>query len=152
MTKIAILGGGSWGTALAIVLAHSHHQHDVALWVRRGALAGEMVETRENSAYLPGCHIPDQVAVSSDLAATLKNSAIVIGALPSAHARDVYTQALPSFDPESVLVSATKGLEPATHLRMSEVVHQTAASIRAAVPPFAVLSGPSFALETAKGD
>jgi glycerol-3-phosphate dehydrogenase (NAD(P)+) len=152
MSKIAILGGGSWGTALAIVLARSHHPHEISLWVRDATLAEKIAQSRENAAYLAGCHVPDQVAVSSDLAATLKNSDIVVGAIPSAHARFIYTKALPHFGPTTILVSATKGLEPSTHLRMSEVVTQTAASAHASAPLFSVLSGPSFALETARGD
>jgi glycerol-3-phosphate dehydrogenase (NAD(P)+) len=152
MTKIAILGGGSWGTALAIVLSRSHHAHDVSLWVRDAGLAEKITQTRENAAYLAGCRVPDEVTVSSNLAGALEHSGIVIGAVPSAHARAIYTQALPHFLPSTVLVSATKGLEPSTHLRMSEVVAQTAASVRVAAPLFSVLSGPSFALETARGD
>jgi glycerol-3-phosphate dehydrogenase (NAD(P)+) len=152
MTKIAILGGGSWGTALAIVLSRSHRPHDVSLWVRNAGLAGKIAKSRENASYLAGCTVPEQVAVNHDLAITLKDSDIVIGAMPSAHARSIYSQVLPLCDPTTILVSATKGLEPSTHLRMSEVVAQVAAAQNCAAAPFAVLSGPSFALETARGD
>jgi glycerol-3-phosphate dehydrogenase (NAD(P)+) len=152
MTKIAILGGGSWGTALAIVLSRSHRPQDVSLWMRDANLANRVAATRENASYLPGCRLPEQVVVTHDLATALKKSDIVIGAMPSAHARSIYSQALPLFNANTVLVSATKGLEPSTHLRMSEVVAQVAAAQNYAASPFAVLSGPSFALETARGD
>jgi glycerol-3-phosphate dehydrogenase (NAD(P)+) len=153
MTKIAILGGGSWGTALAIVLSRTHQPHEVALWMREKSLAQTVASTRENQSYLPGCRIPEAVTITSDLGLALQKSEIVVGAIPSAHARSIYTHALPYLDPANIiLVSATKGLEPSTHLRMSEVIAQLFTTNSKPTPPIAVLSGPSFALETAMGD
>jgi glycerol-3-phosphate dehydrogenase (NAD(P)+) len=153
MTKIAILGGGSWGTALAIVLSRSHQPHDISLWMRDAALALAVNKSRENDLYLPGCHVPAGVQISSDLAKTLTNANIVVGAMPSAHAREIYSRVL-SLDaaPTFVFVSATKGLEPSTHLRMSEVLAQLFVVKSSPPPQIAVLSGPSFALEAARGD
>lgn len=151
MTKIAILGGGSWGTALAIVLSHSRKAHEISLWIRDAALAKAVRTSRENELYLPRCVVPAEVKITNDLEQSLAGARIVIGAMPSAHARDVYSQALPFIHGDAgVFVSATKGLEPATHLRMSEVIAQVFAERHA--PPIAVLSGPSFALEAARGD
>jgi glycerol-3-phosphate dehydrogenase (NAD(P)+) len=150
MTKIAILGGGSWGTALSIVLSRSHKPHDVSLWMRDPALAYAVSKSRVNDLYLPGCPIPAEVAVTTDLANALAHSDIIVGAMPSAYARVVYSRAL-TFIEKTTFVSATKGLEPSTHLRMTEVLSQVLAD-KSSLSPVAVLSGPSFALEAAQGD
>jgi glycerol-3-phosphate dehydrogenase (NAD(P)+) len=153
MTRIAILGGGSWGTALAIVLSYSRKPHEISLWMRDTALAEAAGESRENKLYLPGCTIPANVDITSDLARAIETADIVVGAMPSAHARDIYKQAWPFMNSVNcILVSATKGLEPSTHLRMSEMITQVSATRWSAAPAIAVLSGPSFALETARGD
>lgn len=150
MTKIAILGGGSWGTGLAAVLARSRRPHQVQVWVREESIANEIEQERENRVYLPGVMLPATVRASTDLQEVLEFAIVVVNAVPSAHAREVFTRALPYVAPEAVLVSATKGLEPATHLRMSQVIEQVFSS--RFVPQVAVLSGPSFALEAAKGE
>ena len=164
MSRIAILGGGSWGTALAIVLARARRKHDISLWVHDPALAESIAQDRENKIYLPGCLLAPDVRVSQDLQEALDGATIIIGAMPAVHARRVYSDVLPFFDgwirtagPEApwtaksvVLVSATKGLEPDTHLRISEVITQV---FSPKVPPnIAVLSGPSFAAEVARGE
>ena len=165
MSRIAILGGGSWGTALAIVLSRARRKHDISLWVHDPALAESIQRERENKIYLPGHRLPAEVRVSHNLDEVLANATIILGAMPAAHARRVYTEVLPFFDgwirtsgseitslaaKSIVIVSATKGLEPTTHLRISEVVAQV-------LPPefagsLAVLSGPSFAAEAARGE
>lgn len=150
MSKIAILGGGSWGTGLAVVLAHSRRRHEVRLWVREGNIAECIQNTRQNPVYLAGVSLPDCVLASTDVRDVLHDAQIVVGAVPSAFAREVFAQALPHISVDAVIVSATKGLEPATRLRMSEVIEQVF-SLRF-VPRVAVLSGPSFALEAAKGE
>lgn len=150
MTKIAILGGGSWGTALSVVLSHSRRIHEISLWVREPELAEMISNAHENKTYLPGIAIPTAVHSTTNLQEALRGAPIVISAIPSAHVRSVFTQAVPAIPPETVLVSATKGLEPTTHLRISEVLEQTF-SLRF-VPRIAVLSGPSFALEAARGE
>jgi glycerol-3-phosphate dehydrogenase (NAD(P)+) len=153
MSKIAILGGGSWGTALAIVLSRSHQPHDISLWMRDPLLAAATNKSRENNLYLPGCRVPAAVEITADLATALGQAHIVVGAMPAAHAREIYARVLSS-DPASsfTFVSATKGLEPSTHLRMSEVLAQLFTGKSSAPRQIAVLSGPSFALETARGD
>src|SRR5208283_3815943 len=124
MTKIAILGGGSWGTGLAVVLANSRRSHDIALWVREPAIAERIKTARENTRYLPGLAVPGCVAPTTELGEALGHAHIVVGVVPSAHAREIFTQALPHVSPEAIIVSATKGLEPATHLRTSQVLEQ----------------------------
>jgi glycerol-3-phosphate dehydrogenase (NAD(P)+) len=150
VTKIAILGGGSWGTGLAVVLSHSRHAHEISLWVREAAIAEAISHTRENKTYLPGVEIPARVIPSTDLKAVLDHAQIVIGAVPSAHTREVFTHALPYISSGAIIVSATKGLEPATHLRISQVIEQVCS--QRFLSEIAVLSGPSFALEAARGE
>jgi len=153
MTKIAILGGGSWGTALSIVLSRSHKSHDLSLWMHDPALAHAVSESRVNDLYLPGCPVPGAVTVTGDLANALSNANIVVGAVPSAYARTLYSRALPFIEKSArVFVSATKGLEPSTHLRITEVLSQVLADKFSTALGVAVLSGPSFALEAARGD
>ncbi len=150
MKRIAILGGGSWGTALAMVLSRTHKPHEISLWVRDAVLAESIRRDRENMLYLPGHKLPDSVQVSHDAAAALLDVDVVVGAIPAAHARSVYQRVLPYLTRRTPIVSATKGLEPATHARMSEVISQT---VSPEFPmPIAVLSGPSFAAEVARGE
>jgi len=150
MTKIAILGAGSWGTALAIVLSRSRKPHEISLWVRNAALAEAIRADRENEAYLPGSKLPESVRVYSQLETALLGAQVIFGAMPAAYAREVYSSALPFANGGTTIVSATKGLEPGTHLRMSEVIAQVV------TPRFAlriaVISGPSFAAEAARGE
>jgi glycerol-3-phosphate dehydrogenase (NAD(P)+) len=148
--KIAILGGGSWGTGLAIVLSRSSGAHEISVWVHDAALAEVISRTRENATYLPGHKLPAAVQVTHDMKDALSGANIVLGVMPSANARGVYAQALPHLAANTAFVSATKGLEPSTHLRMSEVIARIAS--RNFSPRFAVLSGPSFAVEAARGD
>ena len=149
MKRIAILGGGSWGTALAIVLSRTHKAHEISLWVRDATLAESILRSRENKTYLPGHKLPETVQISHDPATSLANAEMVIGAIPAAHARSVYRRILPHLVHDTPIVSAAKGLEPDTHARMSEVISQV---ISPEFPPrFAVLSGPSFAGEVAAG-
>jgi glycerol-3-phosphate dehydrogenase (NAD(P)+) len=150
VTKIAILGGGGWGTALAIVLSRSRRTHDISVWVHDAALAESMRRTRENATYLPGHKLPASVQVTHEMREAQANANIVLGAMPSAHARSVYAQALPHLTADAVFVSATKGLEPSTHLRISEVIRQIFAPKFS--PRVAALSGPSFAAEAARGE
>lgn len=106
--------------------------------------------TRENEVYLPGLQLPELVDVSNDLRQVLDGAGFVLGVMPSRHARRVYTEMLPSIDPAAILVSATKGLESGTLLRMSQVIEEATASRFAA--KVAVLSGPTFAREIASGE
>jgi glycerol-3-phosphate dehydrogenase (NAD(P)+) len=147
--RIAILGGGSWGTALAIVLSRTHKPHEISLWVRDAALAESIRRDRENRPYLPGHKLPDSVQVTHDLAAALQGADVAVGAIPAAHARSVYQRVLPYITPGTPIISATKGLEPDTHARMSEVISQVVS--QEFPPSIAVLSGPSFAAEAAAG-
>jgi glycerol-3-phosphate dehydrogenase (NAD(P)+) len=145
VTTLAILGGGGWGTALAIVLAPRFDR--TRLWVFERDLAERMQTSRENDVYLPGFELPDSIAIETSLEGALDGAGIVVGVMPSRHARRIYTDALPFLNTSMTFVSATKGIEQGTLLRMSEVLRQvTSAS------DIAVLSGPTFAREVASGE
>lgn len=150
MSKIAILGGGSWGTGLAVVLSHSHRTHEISLWVREASIAESINHARENPAYLPAVKIPPNVHATPNATEALLQAAIIVCAVPSAYLRSVLVQLLPDFPAHSIFVSATKGIEPSTHLRMSELIGQVLNT--RFIPQIAVLSGPSFALEAARGE
>jgi glycerol-3-phosphate dehydrogenase (NAD(P)+) len=145
--KIAIIGGGSWGTALAIALARSSRHHRLAIWAHSPDIVDLLRTKRINKIYLPGFELPAGVDVTGALQEALAGAEIVLGVMPSVHAREVYRAMRPHLEPGAVFVSATKGLEPATHARISEVI-----SSEIPQPRIAVLSGPSFALEVARGD
>jgi len=147
LKKIAIIGGGSWGTALAIALGRSFRPHRLAIWAHSPDIVDLLRTKRDNKVYLPGFELPAGVDVTGALAEVLGGAEIVLGVMPSAHAREVYRAMRPHLEPGAVFVSATKGLEPATHARISEVI-----SSEIPQPRIAVLSGPSFALEVARGD
>jgi len=106
MKCIAILGGGSWGTALAIVLSRTQIPHELSLWVRDAALAESIRRDRENKPYLQGHRVPDAVQVSHDAEAALRNVDLIIGAIPAAHARSVYQRVLQDIARDVPIVSA----------------------------------------------
>ena len=148
MTNLAIIGGGSWGTALAIVLAPRFER--VRLWVYEPDLAQRMCTSRENDVYLPGFKVPPNVGVLNDLASALDGAEIVLSVVPSHLVRPLYKQMAPHLTPAMHLVSATKGLETGTLMRVSDVIRQVLEPDF--VPRVAVISGPTFAREVARGD
>ena len=140
---VAVLGAGSWGTALAMHLGRTGVP--VRMWARDPGLAVSIRTARENSRYLPGLSLPDGVAVSGDAGEVLADCGTVLVAVPS-HFVEVVLESVGScVPPGTVLVSATKGLEPRQGLRMSELLAR-----RLSGRPVAVLSGPSFAREVAR--
>ncbi len=145
MSTIAVLGAGSWGTALSAHLAGAGH--DVRLWGRNPELIGEMRARRANATYLPDVVLPPAVAPTADLGEALARCDSVVFAVPSHGTRAVVREAAALVPRTATIVSATKGIEQDTLLRVSEVIAQ---ELHAA-PPIVVLSGPSFALEVARG-
>jgi glycerol-3-phosphate dehydrogenase (NAD(P)+) len=120
------------------------------LWVYETDLAPRLRATRENDVYLPGLRVPDQVQIVTDLGAALDDAEIVLGVIPSRHARSLYTRMLPHLHPSMIFASATKGLEDGTLLPMSDVLAEVVGPRFA--PRVAVLSGPTFAREVARGE
>ena len=142
--RIGVIGSGSWGTALAVHLAHTGH--DVRLWARDGGLAAQMAASRENPVYLPGIELPPTLAPTADLAAALAEAQFVVMAVPSHGIRSVSRAANACLPGGCVVVSATKGIEEGSLLRMSQVLREELSEAGDIV----VLSGPSFAMELAR--
>jgi glycerol-3-phosphate dehydrogenase (NAD(P)+) len=147
MNRIAILGAGGWGTALSIILARNCEE--VRLWVYEPDLCARMKNSRVNDLYLPGSFLPSAVSPTNDVCEALSGADVVITAVPSEYLRGILRQIAPLAQPELVFVSATKGLESRTHLRMTEVMMETL--LPRFSPQLAVLSGPTFAREVAHG-
>lgn len=141
--RLSVVGGGSWGTALAAHLVRAGHE--VHLWLREPEIARTIAERRENPVYLPGVTLPERLAASSELSAAVDGAQAVLIVIPSEFCRGVYRQLRPLLPAETVVVSATKGLELETLKRMTEVAAEEVPGRR-----LAVLSGPSFALEVAR--
>jgi glycerol-3-phosphate dehydrogenase (NAD(P)+) len=150
MSRIAIIGAGAWGTAIAIVLGRSH-RHEVKLWAYEKEVRNSIDSSRTNAVFLPGQRIPDLVRSTGDFAEALTGAEIVVSAMPSQHCRRLFEQMAPHLPPEALIVSATKGLEQTTLLRMSEIICQVAAD-RKINCRVGAMSGPTFAAEVARGD
>jgi glycerol-3-phosphate dehydrogenase (NAD(P)+) len=144
LSRISVLGAGAWGTALALSLAR-RGGHQLCLWAHSPALAEQINERAENLRYLPGYTLPDDIDVTSDLPSALFEADILLCATPSQHLRGIVSHIAPLLTQNQIILSASKGIEENTFLRMSQVV----ASITEV--PCAVLSGPSFAQEVAAG-
>ena len=142
--NVSVLGAGSWGTALAVHLARAGH--DVRLWGRDRALVEEMSARRANAVYLPDVALPDKVTVTDALDLALAATELVVSAIPSHGCRAVLRAASAHLPRGVTVVSATKGLEADSLLRMTEVIGQEVGPNH----PVVALSGPSFALEVAR--
>jgi glycerol-3-phosphate dehydrogenase (NAD(P)+) len=150
MSRIAIIGAGAWGTALSIVLGRSA-KHRIKLWAHENEVREQIQTARTNALFLPDHKIPDCVAPTGDFADALEEAEIVVSAVPSQHCRRLFRQMAPHFHPDVLVVSATKGLEQETLLRMTEVIASVLGESRISCP-LGGLSGPSFAAEVARGD
>jgi glycerol-3-phosphate dehydrogenase (NAD(P)+) len=144
MSSIAVIGAGSWGTALAISLAR-RGGHTLSLWAHSPAHADELRSTRQNTRYLPGFTLDPAIRIANDLPDAIQAADIVLCVTPSQALRSIMQQIAPVLQPHQVLLSASKGIEENTHLRMSEIFAEYASH-----NPIGTLGGPSFALETAQ--
>jgi glycerol-3-phosphate dehydrogenase (NAD(P)+) len=148
MKRIAVIGAGNWGTALAATLAKSGHA--VSLWAYEPEVVENIRHRHENAIFMPGVSLPAGIAASNDLGEALEGAEIVVTAMPSHVCRSLYERMLGHLRPEMVLVSATKGIETDRAMRMTEVI-ASIVGIRF-VPRLCALSGPSFAREVVSGD
>ncbi|WP_420239530.1 NAD(P)H-dependent glycerol-3-phosphate dehydrogenase [Telmatobacter bradus] len=146
MSRIVVLGSGAWGTAIALAL-HRHGGHQISLWSHRADEASAIAAAGENTLFLPGFKLPADLAITGDDAA-IAEAEIVVSVIPSEFLRPTIARLKPHFHAGQVIVSATKGVERRTHLRMSEVIRQTLDGIDVQIGAF---SGPSFAKEVAEG-
>lgn len=146
-TKIAVVGSGSWGTAFANALSHKGLR--VTIWSRRPDLAKSIEDRHENDEYLPGIFLSPRLRATDDLEAAVGGAGVVVIAVPSHGFRRVVAAIGPLLSPDAPLVSLTKGLEPQTLCRMSEVIAQ---EVPASWPKrIAAVSGPNLAKEIALG-
>jgi glycerol-3-phosphate dehydrogenase (NAD(P)+) len=146
--RVSIIGAGGWGTAVGLTLVRPGH--DVRLWAFEPEVVGSIRVHHENQLFLPGIALPESLVATYDLAEALEGAEVVVSAIPSHVCRALYARMLPHLCPEMAFVCATKGLETTTQMRMSEVIRGV---VGARFPPrLAVLSGPSFAREVARGD
>lgn len=145
MTTTAVLGAGSWGTALAVHLARAGH--GVRLWARDAALVDELRASRVNGRYLPDVPLQDEISPTPSLATALDGARFVVVAVPSHGLRAVVRSSLPHLETGAIVVSTTKGIETDTLRRMSQVIDDETDGCCRTV----VLSGPSFAAEVARG-
>jgi len=143
----AVVGAGSWGTALALHLARGGYE--VPLWVHDAAHLREMADTGENSTYLPGFMLPASIRPSADLRQVIRGKDLVIWVVPARFCRELFRKAAPDFGESARLVIATKGIEPETGLRMSQVALECLPHRPLAL---AALAGPGFAREVSRGD
>lgn len=148
MSRIIVLGSGAWGTAIALSL-HRRGGHQISLWAHSPEAAAEIVEAGENTLFLPGFPIPAGLAVTGDCAAA-GDAEIVVSVVPSEFLRSTLGRIGPFLHPGQIIVSATKGVENHSFLRMSEVISECLAKGGLKLPVGA-FSGPSFALEVAEG-
>jgi glycerol-3-phosphate dehydrogenase (NAD(P)+) len=145
MSRIAVLGAGAWGTALAISLAR-RGGHQLCLWAHSPALAEQLADTGENLPYLPGFTLPADIQVTSDLPGAIFEADILLCVTPSQHLRGVVAHIAPLLTKDQIILSASKGIEETTFLRMTQVIASITGN------PSGVLSGPSFAQEVAAGN
>jgi glycerol-3-phosphate dehydrogenase (NAD(P)+) len=142
--NIAVLGAGSWGTALAMLLASNGHT--VTLWERRADRAASLEQDRSNERYLPGIPFPDNLSVTSDLPAALHTAQIILIVVPSHAFRETLRAIKPYILPAHRVAWGTKGLEPDTR----KLLHQLAGEELGDQVSLAVISGPTFAKEVAR--
>jgi len=148
MSRIAVLGSGAWGTAIALSLDRRGGHH-ITLWAHSPEAAQEIVDAGENKLFLPGFPLPASIAVTGDCAAVAE-AEIVVSVVPSEFLRSTMARLAPHLHAGQIIVSATKGVENQTYLRMTEVIASTLASAGLTLP-IGAFSGPSFALEVAQG-
>jgi len=145
MERIGVVGAGAWGTTLAKLLVEKGHS--VTLWVWEPELAVTMARERENGIYLPGVELPETLVITTSLAHIGRGGSALLLVTPSHVLRSVFSELRPFLETSALLISATKGLEHATCMTMSQVIRQVAPSVTS----LAVLSGPSFAKEVSRG-
>jgi glycerol-3-phosphate dehydrogenase (NAD(P)+) len=151
MSEIAVIGAGAWGTAISIVLGRKG-THNVRLWAYEPEVRDSIRTHRTNDLFLPGCPIPQTVVPTNSFDEALAGVHFVVSVMPSHHCRRLFVQMAPLLRPEMLFVSATKGIENETLLRMDEVIAQVLQTQAGFTPRVGALSGPSFAKEVSRGD
>jgi len=148
MSRIIVLGSGAWGTAIALSL-HRRGHHQVSLWAHSPEAAQQIVDAKENKLFFPGFPIPDDIAVTGDPAAVAQ-AEIVVSVVPSEFLRPTLARMRSHLHSGQIILSATKGVENRTFLRMTQVIASSLEEVGLNLP-IGAMSGPSFALEVAQG-
>ena len=143
MEKVCVLGAGSWGTALALVVAKKGY--NVSMWTLNEEQCNKINKDKENIDYLPGVVIPDNIVVTTNIEEAVKDGTIIVLAVPSQAIRSVCKQIKPFVKDKQILVDVAKGLEKGTGLRLSDVCNQELPNNK-----YVVLSGPSHAEEVSR--
>lgn len=144
--SIAVIGAGSWGTALSMVLADNGV--NVSLWARRQAVVDEMLANRSNSRYLPDVKIPESIHPTNDMEEAVKGKDRILVVTPSSAFRDTIQQLAPYINSKTKLIHATKGFDAKNQARMSQVIYEEIPQLDSS--QLAVLSGPSHAEEVSQ--
>ena len=147
--KVAVIGAGAWGTAISIVLGRKG-AHDVRLWAFEKEVVAAINGQHENTVFLAGAKLPANIKATDSLKEALAGADVVVSVMPSHHCRRVFEQMSPHLNAQMLFVSATKGIENDSLMRMTEVIPQVLD--KKLKPRIGALSGPSFAKEVAKGD
>ena len=151
MSQIAIIGGGAWGTGLAIVVGRKG-SHRVRMWANEPEVCDSINHQHVNERFLPGRRIPDSVSASNALAVAVEGAQIIVSVMPSQHCRALFARMRTLIPDDALIVSASKGLEEGSLLRMSEVIADALERGDNLPTRIGALSGPSFAQEVARGD
>lgn len=151
MSRVAVIGAGAWGTALSIVLGRQG-VHAVKLWAHEPEVCQSVTARRTNDLFLPGGIIPESVMATNRFDEALEAAEFVVSVMPSHHCRPLFTKMAPLLNPGMMFVSASKGIENDSLLRMDQVITEVLISKRGFSPRVAALSGPSFAQEVTRGD
>lgn len=150
MSRVAIIGAGAWGTALAMALARKQ-EHVIQLWANEPEVVESITKQGVNELFLPRVTLPPSIRATHELGAALAGAEIVVSVMPSQHCRALFESMRLALRPEMLIVSCTKGLESGTLLRMTEVIADVMRQVHW-TPRVGALSGPSFAKEVARGD
>ncbi len=146
MERICVLGAGSWGTTLAGILAEKGF--DISLWIREEELYQIVVKTRENTFFLPGVKLAQNITAVNSIEEAVKDRVVVVCVVPSHGVRDIFQKAAPFLPKDTIVVSASKGLEQETLLTISQILKQTLP--KTIHKNISVLSGPTFAKEVSR--
>jgi glycerol-3-phosphate dehydrogenase (NAD(P)+) len=149
LSRIAVIGAGAWGTALAMV-AGRRGDHEVRLWALEKEVLQSVARARTNELFLAGFPLPASITATNDFKEALSGVEIIVSVMPSHHCRRTFEHMAQWLQPQMLFVSATKGIENDTLLRMTEVIHEVVGRFCGFEPKIGALSGPSFAKEVAE--
>lgn len=144
MADVAVLGAGNWGTSLAQLIAENGHS--VRLWARRKALANQINRRRENAKYLEGIELSEGITATAELADAVRDAPVILFVVPSKAFRAVAREVGDTLRPDQLVLHATKGIEPGTHQRMSQLLMEETCALQ-----IGVASGPNIAREICEG-